>query len=159
MVCQSKTADDRSWPPHRCGKVAMEELGMASCSPGEDGFANVDIDAVSTANIGVQLKDVSYSATNQRYETCGALGSVEVSVTRPKHLTRFDAEWVALYPKGSWAAVAQQREPFAYNDYGAKVPRKDLREVHVDARGVVLDGSTLIHTPAMTTFLKAPASR
>jgi hypothetical protein len=53
--------------------------------------------------------------------------TVKLTVTRPASYTAFGAEWVQMFPKDSWSNVTNEYEPFAFNDYGAKIPLAEFR--------------------------------
>jgi hypothetical protein len=48
--------------------------------------------------------------------------TVRFTVTRPKEISAFGAEWLMLFPKDSWRNVTCEFEPFTFNAFGSKVP-------------------------------------
>jgi hypothetical protein len=48
--------------------------------------------------------------------------TVKFTVTRPKEISAFGAEWLMLFPKDSWRNITCEFEPWTYNAFGSKVP-------------------------------------
>jgi hypothetical protein len=65
-------------------------------------------------------------ATDSRYRiSCPqAAGekTVRFTVTRPKEISAFGAEWLMLFPKDSWRNLTCEFEPWTYNAFGSKIP-------------------------------------
>jgi hypothetical protein len=80
--------------------------------------------------------------------------TIKMTITRPKELTRFGAEWVKLFEKDSWKNVTSETEPFTFNEYGAKIPiAEDRQPLGKDGRINLLDG-TVQESEQLTVFME-----
>ena len=95
---------------------------MPGCAPAESGFANVDMDSLTSQAVSIKFytKDahedsdrVNHPATDGTFDDQTTTNgryvlskkqpkdkkTIKITVTRPADLTEFGGEWVKMYPK------------------------------------------------------------
>jgi sugar lactone lactonase YvrE len=116
------------------------------CVVDQNGHASVDHDSQSDPQLSLTItaKGASHldfegalhgatsgdiideRATDSRYVIAcpQAAGekTVKFTVSRPKEISAFGAEWLMLFPKDSWRNITCEFEPWTYNAFGSKIP-------------------------------------
>jgi hypothetical protein len=122
----------------------------ATCVEDANGFATLDADSDPAVPISLAISAkgettdafsvvhpatagalTDHTGTDGRYilacpQVTGKK-TVQFTISRPANLTAFGAEWVQLFPKGSWHNATNEYEPFLFNDFGAKIPLAEFR--------------------------------
>jgi len=151
--------------------VTHASVPMPGCAPAESGFANVDMDSLTSQAVSIKFytKDahedsdrVNHPATDGTFDDQTVKNgryvlskkqpkdkkTIKITVTRPADLTEFGGEWVKMYPKDSWTNITNEYEPYSFNDFGSKVPLQDFRPTTLNS-----DGQMIVDDAAKTTTL------
>jgi hypothetical protein len=118
-----------------------------TCHVTEDGWANFNADSVPDGLVSLTIATLSAEytnvtggvnrahpgvlsdaelATNGRYVlSCPDTSwekNLQATVTRPRELTRFGAEWIQLYAVDKWEVLQGEHEPWERNIWNSTVP-------------------------------------
>lgn len=164
-----------------CGLPEYIDPAPYLCHESSDGWANINVDAVDSVgapNLTIAVITNNYTdsergfhyphpgsiddselVSNGRYllscpDTSGNK-TLKLTVTRHRNLTKFQGEWLKLFPKDSWEEVTSAFEPYTINDWGSKVPLAEYRpDVVFDSQA---DTSKTL-TDALNVYMSVPAT-